>query len=210
MLIISDPGSTHHGSYDNAEKHVLLSAQNGFWACKFQLCYPDGGNIPIEKEWLRDLVNVGKKLSVRVSASIWDEAGLEAAEKAGCQFVKFAYSQSKSELIKKAVRIFGNVFVTYGYMDNANSGTSRKIELWTVTDSAGCVVYPVVSPVTHTHVMYERFGGFSCHSLDPYREMLEAKDAGARFFEFHTRLGLPNDFDVLDGRFAAKYAKGKI
>lgn len=202
MNIIADPGSTHMGDYDLCIRHVETAAKYSLWGIKFQLCDIESGNIPIQKKWLHELVKIGESLGIRVFASVWNEEGLTTVSRAKCEAIKFSYSMNQSELIYKSKNLFDTVIVTRNIMNFFRD--TRTINLWTVTDSLGAI-YPVTSPVIHRKNIYERFDGFSCHSLDVKNEIKAAKKAGCQWFEFHSRLGLANDSDVPDGRFASTY-----
>jgi len=202
MQIIADPGSTHFGDLNACIEHIRQAAKYSLWGVKFQLCEEKNGNKPIKPEWLRKLVDIGDEVGVEVFASVWNEEGLQTVFDAGCFSVKFAYSMRMSPLIFHAKQLFHRVFVTRSIMDYFVDADTNN--LWTVTDNGGAL-YPVVHPVTHTKAMYRRFDGFSCHALDVRGEIKRARKAGCEWFEFHSRLGFANDFDVPDGRFASTY-----
>jgi hypothetical protein len=220
MYLIADPGSTHLGKFDLAKEHVEQAYKVGFNAIKFQLCLEGNGNIPAKKEWVKDLVKVGKSVGIDVFASVWDIEGIDCLRVAGCKKIKFAHSMRHSPLFNYFVdnvdiRQFEEVFVTYSFMDMDKKNTSNCsyvdpfIKLWTITDSQDKTVYPVTWSVNHNWNTLNRFDGFSCHSMDPLAQYKLCKFMGYRYFEMHTKL-VEEDYSTPDSLFATSYCNIKV
>jgi len=205
-IIIGDPGSCHLGELSRAKTLISVGAEAGLDAVKFQLFRDKAiGNIPMPDAWIPELVEHGKKKGVEVFASVWDQAGIDALAKAGCQSIKFAYSMRDSRYVKSVCLggRFERVYLSCNLMSDLTplgADGDNVIHLYCIPE------YPVPYQVHFAGLFNatehrEAFDGFSDHTLGIIQSVA-ALQMGARVIEKHYCMGVQFDNDVPDGRFA--------
>ena len=201
--LIADMGSCHCGKLAYAEEMLELCAPSKIWV-KFQLCSAEGKNLPLDRSWLRFLVDKGKKLGIQVFCSIWKPEDIKTLTDAGCEYVKFAYTARNACAMHRAALAEGlQVIVTHDPMETIEEIKNVQ-RLWTVMSCPDQPAYPVTFSINHIG-MAHRWDGFSCHSYDA-QEVKRAVDAGYKLVEFHAKLPGQTG-DAPDFRFAINIAE---
>jgi len=199
--IICDPGSTHMGKKAYALELIQIAADAGCNVIKFQLfpdlpLYLDKGNIPVPYGWFDELLIAGKRCGIQVTASVFDEDAIELVAKKQVPYIKFAYArQHWLDKIQGLLNIGRKVMVsTDCEKDHLLPKHNNLIKLYCVAE------YPVKSLLDFESLFFERFDGFSDHTLG-WKQAVRAVKAGAKIIEKHIKLPY-EDCDCPDSRFA--------
>jgi hypothetical protein len=176
-ILIADIGSTHMGSFAQAEYACRWLLDHGIRP-KLQFCPATNGNIPAPMEWLSDLAKY------HCSASVWDDCGYRTV-KASSRWIKFAYSQRNSPLIARALASdqIDEVFITRNIMEQ-KIWAYPKIKWLYTYEVNGTPVYPVTSAIDHHGLYPDKCDGFSSHCID-ILQMVHAHMCHATVLEFH-------------------------
>lgn len=182
IKVIIDPGSTHMGKLDYARELIDIAKDLGVYAIKFQLFGPEfakGGNIPLPKEWLPELIERADQ-KVIVTASAFDDEHLDFLIRLKVPFIKFAYSQKhKIDWQRKALEMGIKSIVSCDVM------TDHQVLLG--SERLYCISeYPVQYQIDFENI-FPRFDGFSSHCLGVKQDE-RAIMAGARMIEKHITL----------------------
>ena len=181
MNLIADIGSCWGSTEDDAKKCIDLLADT-FKYIKLQLCSASGGNKPYSFP-LKPLVQYGESLGVKVSASVWGEAGYYHCLNAGATWIKYAHSAYNEDCFDAACSDFATVIATKPIMKPFPLEAEPNLHLLWTYEVNNTPVYPVLSELHHSN-MYEDYDGFSCHALGIH-EVIKARDSGAKWCEVH-------------------------
>lgn len=202
IKLIADIGSCWGGTIESAAKCIEQLKDIGVKYIKFQLCKNTGGNKPIPHNSFLALCKIYR--DVKISASIWDQAGYNVVVKSGASWIKFAHSAyNEKGLIEQVVvnKQFSEIIITKPLMEKKHSYKGNIKYLWTY-EINGSPVYPVMCQINHSN-MYgkDKYDGFSCHAYD-IEEIRNAIYNGAEIIEVHVNpLGYD---DTPDSMFALK------
>lgn len=190
VTLIGDPGSCHMGNWNRAARLVALGAEAGLDAVKFQLLKPQrrpdpAGNVHLPWSWLERLVRLGERYQIEVFASVFIPAAIGAVWEAGCQSIKFAYSQSSTLWrvgIQDQVKAFRTIYASTDVMHPLPTLPNLK-QLYCIPE------YPVRWLVDFEE-LFPRFDGFSSHCLGIRQDVLAVR-SGAKILEKHFTLDEP-------------------
>jgi sialic acid synthase SpsE len=202
MYLILDIGSTHMGKKDYCFEFIEKAKEAGADAVKFQMFKPDSaagkGNIALPYQWFYAFRELGDKLGINVFSSCWDFEGVNTLITAGCDSIKFAYSQTGNKgLIDYAREHFPTIYLSYDIMNRPTTPqTSQEKWLYCIPE------YPVKYDVNFEK-LFPFFDGFSDHTMGVFQST-KAMIAGARIIEKHVKLGY-TDINCPDSRFAVGF-----
>ncbi len=196
--IICDPGSTHGGEKGKAEELIIIAAEAGAHAVKFQLLTQEqlkSGNIELPYKWLPDLIELGKRYDIEVFASVFNMDGIKWLAKCGCDSIKFSYSQQHlahtlSRLLEPQYQ-FKTVYLSRDVMI---APIPQYVNLYCIP------LYPVPYVIDFENI-FPQFDGFSSHTLG-IRQDIKAIDMGAQVVEKHFQGNWVSD--TPDGKFALR------
>jgi sialic acid synthase SpsE len=205
MLIVADIGSCHANKKEYLFEMIDRGSDIGIDVIKLQLfndSYTKNGNIVFNREWWIEAYQRAKEKKISITASVFDKPAFDLIAGFSLPFIKFAYSQTDSELIEIALQMGHNVIASYDIM-NIHKAIAGIRKLYVVTAN-GTPLYPVPFKVEFDGIFkpYGPFDGFSSHCLGIHQE-INAIDAGANILEIHMTLGYP-DIDCPDTRFSKK------
>lgn len=206
VYTIVDPGSTHDGDLHKARQLVEIAADVGSNACKFQLLTSaecQGGNVPMDWEWLPELIELGNQKGIDVFASVFDRSGWDYLIHCKCKSAKLSYSQAHKLDQYPHLPPLETVYISQDVMSpvpvlrparkgDVKPSPMRLIRLWCLP------IYPVPYVVNFDSV-FPTFNGFSSHCMGIDQE-IRAVEAGAKYLEFHVKG--PWDSPTPDARFA--------
>lgn len=220
MIWVAEIGSMHRGSKELAHRMIYEAALAGATIAKFQLGWPkyvDEGFLPESKEWpkknIRYIVNWVEDLDrwcteygVEFMASIWSEAGLEAARSVNMKRYKIAHQMVDEELVKSVLDVGKQTFIARAFGD---------ITMWNIENAKYIFTtdqYPTEHRIAGAHRKYgdKKFTdwyGYSDHTIGNEMCWL-AVSRGAQYIEKHFTLD-PTNLDIRDNSFSATPAEFK-
>ena len=209
VLWVAELGSMHRGSKELAHRMIYEAALASADVAKFQLGWPERDseihwaaptqrNIRYIDDWVEDLDRWCSEYGIEFMASIWSEAGLEAARSVNMKRYKIAHQMRNMGLINKIRDLGKEVFLSREHMVFGTLGERMIL----TTDK-----YPTDFRDVHMPTVYTHWYGYSDHTIGNEMCWL-AVSRGAQYIEKHFTLD-PTNLDIRDNSFSAPPAEFK-
>lgn len=203
MIWVAEIGSMHRGSKELAHRMIYEASLAGATIAKFQLGWPKKDKLRHIDDWVEDLDRWCTEYGVEFMASIWSEAGLEAARSVNMKRYKIAHQMRDERLLDNVFSDGKDTFVSLSPKHVEPDRDDKNMILLSTSDEY---------PTAHKDVrMFSKFDGlpygYSDHTIGNEMCWL-AVSRGAQYIEKHFTLDSTN-LEIRDNSFSATPAEFK-
>jgi len=199
--IAGDFGSCHLGRLDIAKELIHVAKECGLDAVKGQLWMGEKPpNITFPLKYVGELKRYADEIGIDIYFSVWGIKPIIELRKLKIMSIKFSHSQRHkvAKFYENNLYNFDRVYCSYSYLDDPPKFDKMElISYWCIPE------YPVPYQIDFKPKIFERFNGFSDHTLS-WNQTIAAVRNGAQYIEKHFRLEDKNQEQVPDGKFALK------